>query len=144
VIRDEAGQVGGIEAAVFGVLVFVLGTLVIANGWGVVDAKLAASAAAREGARAVVEASHPSPEVAVPAVDATIAAHGRDPARVVDVAVEGAVRRCGRMTVAVSYRVPIVAVPLIGATGRGFTVTGRHSELVDPYRSGLPGEADCG
>ena len=43
VARGEDGQVGGIEALVFGLLVLVLGTLVVANAWGVIDAKVAAA-----------------------------------------------------------------------------------------------------
>ena len=39
----------------FGVLIFVVGSLLIANAWAVVDAKLATTAAAREAARAYVE-----------------------------------------------------------------------------------------
>ena len=34
--RGDAGQVGGIEALPFGLLVFVVGTLLIANAWAVV------------------------------------------------------------------------------------------------------------
>ena len=55
-IRDEAGQAGGLEGIAFGLLIFVLGTLLIANAWAVVDTKLAVTAAAREAARAFVEA----------------------------------------------------------------------------------------
>ncbi len=40
--------------------------------------------------------------------------------------------------------VPLVAIPLLGQAGNGITVTARHSEVVDPYRSGLPGTATCG
>ena len=37
----DAGQVGGIEALPFGLLIFVVGTLLIANAWAVIDAKFA-------------------------------------------------------------------------------------------------------
>ena len=53
---DERGAVGGIEVLPLGMLVLVVGTLLVVNAWAVVDAKLAASAAAREAARAYVEA----------------------------------------------------------------------------------------
>ena len=56
--HDEHGQVGGIEGLVFGVLVFVFGALLVANAWAVVDAKSAASVAAREAARVCVESSY--------------------------------------------------------------------------------------
>lgn len=143
--RSEAGQVGGVEGAVFGVLIFVMGTLLIANAWGVIDAKLAASAAAREAARTLVESADPAgagEEVTEVAVR-TMTAHGRSADRVDGVTVTGQLVRCGRITVSVRYRVPLIALPLIGRAGSGFTVTGRHSELIDPYRSGLPGEARC-
>lgn len=143
--RSEAGQIGGVEGAVFGVLIFVMGTLLIANAWGVIDAKLAASAAAREAARTLVESADPAgagEEVTEVAVR-TMTAHGRSADRVDGVTVTGQLVRCGRITVSVRYRVPLIALPLIGRAGSGFTVTGRHSELIDPYRSGLSGEARC-
>lgn len=144
--RDEAGQVGGVEAVAFGTLIFIFGLLVIVNAWGAVDAKLAASAAAREGARTLVEADDPAAadHLVQGAVDETLTAHGRNPARADVPQVEGEIRRCGRITVSVTYRLPLIAIPLLGGSGRGLTVVGRHSEIVDPYRSGLQGEANCG
>ncbi len=61
---DAAGDAGqaGLEAVLFGVLVFVLGTMLVVNAWAVVDAKLAATSAAREAARSYVEA--PTAQVA--------------------------------------------------------------------------------
>ena len=81
--RGEAGQVGGLEAVVFGVLVFVVGTLIVANAWGVIDAKLAASAAARKRRAAYVEApaATDAEALARKAADDAMAGHGRDPAR---------------------------------------------------------------
>ena len=55
--RGDAGQVGGFEALPFGVLIFVLGALLVTNAWAVIDAKLAATAAAREAARVYVESA---------------------------------------------------------------------------------------
>lgn len=47
-------------------------------------------------------------------------------------------RRCALNTVVVHYRVPTLTVPFLGSFGSGFIATsGRHSEIVDPYRSGL-------
>jgi hypothetical protein len=142
-LADEAGAVGGFEALPFGFLVFVAGTLLIANGWGVVDAKLAASTAAREAARAFVESEGPREtavaEARAAAIEA-VAGHGREPARMSLRAVGPLeFRRCARATFEVSYRVPTVAVPLIGAFGSGVIETSaRHSELVDPYRDDVP------
>lgn len=143
--RDEAGQVGGLEAVVFGVLVFVVGTLVIVNAWGVIDAKLAAGAAAREAARAYVEATD-SADASAAAHDAateSIRGLGRDPERMTVRVVSGAFNRCERVTIEVRYPVPLLVVPWIGRAGNGFTAAARHSEVVDPYRSGLAGRARC-
>jgi hypothetical protein len=142
---DQRGQVGGVEALVLGVLVFVAGLLVVSNAWGVIDAKLAASSAAREAARAYVEA--PSADAAAVAArqaarDA-IAGHGRTPSRANVVQLSGGFARCDRVTFEVSYPVPLVRVPFLGSAGAGFTARARHSEIVDPYRSGLAGTASC-
>ena len=143
--RDERGQVGGLEGLVFGVLVFVFGTLLVANAWGVIDAKLAATSAAREAARTYVEAA--SGDDAGPAAEEAarraITAHGRRWDRTVVRRVAGTFARCERVTIEVTYRVPLVAVPLLGQTGDGLTVSARHAEVVDPYRSGLAGAAGC-
>jgi len=143
--RDERGQVGGAEGLAFGVLVFVLGTLLVANAWGVIDAKLAATAAAREAARTYVEAASADAAsgAARRASEEAIEAHGRRVERSETTLVEGRFERCERITIQVSYTVPLVAVPLLGQAGDGVTVTSRHSEVVDPYRSGLPGTASC-
>lgn len=127
----------------FGVLVFVLGTLVIANAWGVLDAKLAASAAATSAARAFVQLPTSDPGAAAQgAADQTITDSGRSTARMTLI-LTGAATRCGTVVAQVLYRVPLVSVPLLGGLGKGFTVSATHSELFDPYRSGLPGVATC-
>ncbi len=136
------------EGIVFGVLVFVLGTLVIANSWAVVDAKLAASAAAREGARAFVESTAPTTEDALgrarQAARETIAGYGRDPQKMrFEVEGEPQLLRCARVTVQVRYPVPLVSIPLLGRHGSGFTARARHSEVVDPFRAGLADRTRC-
>jgi hypothetical protein len=146
--RGDAGQVGGIEALPFGVLIFVLGTLLIANAWAVVDAKFATDAAAREAARTFVEGEDPATaiDLAVEAGRAAIAAHGRDPDRArVEPVGQVVLVRCERATFEAAYEVPALSIPLIGGYGRApFSVRSAHSELVDPFRSGLAGEAeDC-
>lgn len=147
-LRGDEGQVGGIEALPFGVLIFVLGTLLIANAWAVVDAKFATDAAARQAARTFVEGI--DAEVALAEAEAAgraaVAAHGRDPDRVVVQPVGApALVRCARATFEAVYEVPALSIPLIGGYGRApFRVRSTHSELVDPFRSGLPGQAeDC-
>lgn len=146
--RGDAGQVGGIEALPFGLLIFVVGTLLIANAWAVVDAKFATDAAAREAVRAFVEGDDPESAVteATTAGRATIEAHGRDPERVVIQPVGPArLERCARVTFEAVYEVPALSLPFIGGYGRApFRVRSSHSELVDPFRSGLTGQAeDC-
>ncbi|MEX1177427.1 MAG: hypothetical protein WEB09_03105 [Nitriliruptor sp.] len=145
---DEDGLAGA-EALIFGVLIFVVGTLLIVNAWGVIDAKMAASASAREATRVLVE----SPvDVAVTAlatqvVADTLVGHGKDPARVVGaptITARRGIARCARIRVDVRYRVPTITLPWIGGLGSGhLEVRGSHTELVDPFRSGLSGEATC-
>jgi hypothetical protein len=142
--RDERGQVGGLEALAFGLLIFVLGTLIVANAWAVVDAKFAAENAARQAARSYVETGK-DPDQAVAAARAaglaSFSAWRRSAEATIDVA--GEYRRCGRVVVRAGTVVPYVRIPLIGAPRGGFTVWSKHAELVDPYRTGVRGEAAC-
>jgi hypothetical protein len=153
--RDDRGQVAGIEAIPFGLLLFVAGALLVANAWAVIDAKMAVSSAAREAARSYVEAADDRTGRAAAntaAVDA-VRAYGRDPSKLSLSLPENATapsdpfRRCQRITFQASYPVPALTIPLIGGFGSGFVVTASHSEIVDPYRDavGPPGEeAACG
>ena len=148
---DERGAVGGLEVLPFGLLVFVVGSLLIANAWGVIDAKLAASAAAREAVRTFVESDAGSTDgawdEAVAAAHETIEGHGRSIDRMA-ITRTGALERCAPVTVEVTYAVPAVALPWIGGFGPGVIVArGRHGEIVDPYRDGVPaaeGGGVCG
>jgi hypothetical protein len=142
-VSDESGAVGGIEVLPFGFLVFVAGTLLLANAWGAVEGKVAASAAAREAARAYVESAGPTDAAmaeARAAATAAVEGHGSDPSRMRLRAVGSlSFERCARVTFEVTYDVATVDVPWIGAFGDGFVSTSaRHSEVVDPYRSGVP------
>jgi hypothetical protein len=142
--RGEDGQVAGIEALFFGVLVLVLGTLVVANAWGVIDAKVAAAGAAREAAKAFVQAPAGSDasDVARTAAVRAIQGQGRDPDRMA-LLVSGNLARCARVVAEVRYRVPLIVVPMLGGLGSGFTASAHHSELVDRYRTGLRRTATC-
>jgi len=142
--RSERGQIGGFEVLPFGLLLFVAAMLVITNAWAVIDAKLATSSAAREATRAYAESISATDAYAAIELRAheALAAYGRDGDRVeirIDAEPFG---RCARVTVEVSYRVPALTVPFIGGFGSGVTARSRHSEIVDPYRSGLP-EGGC-
>jgi hypothetical protein len=146
--RDDRGQVAGIEAIPFGILLFVVGALLVANAWAVLDAKMATDSAAREAARTYVEA----PDHDTGLFDATAAARdaidgqGRDPDRLElrGPATADEFARCNRVTFRATYVVPAIALPMIGGFGNGITVTSSHSELVDPFRDGVGGEAVCG
>jgi hypothetical protein len=155
--NGDRGQVGGIEVLPFGLLVFVVGTLLVANAWAVVDAKLAVDAAAREATRHFVEADVPAADdfgdaeaAARRAGYEALAAHGREAARsTVELTAlespDGQVgfARCARATFTARYDVPVLRLPWIGGFGSGLDVTSRHSELIDPYRDGVPGSAEA-
>jgi len=141
----DAGQVGGFEALPFGVLIFVVGVLLITNAWTVIDVKIAATAAAREGARAYVEAAGADEAEgnAIAAARSELTARGRDVARSTVQVIAGAFERCRLVTLEVSYDVPTLTLPFVGGWGDGAHVRARHAEIVDPYRNGPEGEADC-
>lgn len=142
---DDRGQMAGIEALPFGFLIFVAGALLLANAWAVVDAKLAATTAAREAARAYVEASDDL-DAELAAIDAgrsALSGHGRDPDQLTLSLHGDGFRRCVPVTVEASVSVPSITLPFIGGFGRTFEVRAQHREIVDPYRSGLDGHAQC-
>ena len=142
-LTSEDGVVGGVEALPFGVLVFVVGTLIIVNAWGVVDAKMTVTSAAREAVRAYVEAppGGNAEALARSAAFDTMTAMGRT-ARSPSVTLSGDLARCTRVTATVAYLIPAVRLPWVGDMGT-FTARSSASELVDPLRSGLTGEATC-
>lgn len=144
--RGEDGFAGGFEGLLFGVLIFVAGTLLIAYAWGVVDTKTATGEAARQAVRTYVEAPDPATAAARAgaAADAALAGYGRDPRRAAIAVMTGPFARCDRVTISVSYPAPVVDLPFVGTLGRAGSVTSRHSELIDPFRSGVPGTASCG
>lgn len=166
---EEDGFSAGAEALAFGVLVFVVGSIIGLNGWAVLDAHFAVNAAAREATRSIVEGgavdrasmlgadggpidSGVVYEVAVE----TMAGHGKDPAGlpqprdfVVTLADDpwtsstDTPQRCARVTVEVSYPVQGIRLPIVGGWQTPITAEGQHTEIVDPFRSGLAGRADC-
>jgi hypothetical protein len=144
-IGDEDGFVGGFEGLLFGLLLFIVGTLMVANAWGVVDTKTATELAARQAARTYTEAPNASVAAAVAqqAADQALAAYGRDPARASVRLLSGGFGRCQRITISVTYPAPLLVLPWIGRVGTAESVHAVHSELVDPYRTGLPGTALC-
>ena len=144
-MTGERGMVGGVEVLPFALLIFVAGCLVITNAWGVVDTKAAVSAAAREGARAHVEAdpAADAPGLGRSAARASYAAGGRDPKDLTIASNEPGAGRCGIVRYEVQATVPAVRVPFIRGFGHGMVVIGRHAEAVDPFGAGRSGSADC-
>jgi hypothetical protein len=144
--RGEAGQVGGVEAVLFGVLVLVIGTLLISNAWGVIDAKAAAREAAREGARtyatAPVADASAAADLASQAATQTLAALGWV-ASANDLA-QGTFQRCAVVTWEVAVRVPAFRLPWLSGGPSVFTASAFDSQRVDPYRSGVPGDSSLG
>jgi hypothetical protein len=143
---------GGVEVLPFGFLVFIVGTLLVAFAWGVVDAKVAASSAAREAARTFVEAGVRSASdtvvaetTASDAARRSVADHGRsaaDPPFHIDFTIDEAsgqpgFSRCNVVTATASYKVPVFRLPWVGGVPVFFTTTARHREVIDPLRSGV-------
>jgi hypothetical protein len=148
--RGERGQAGGMEVLPFGLLIFVGGALLIANIWGVVDAKFATDAAAREAARWVVEAADQASSAeklsdgATRIATDTMADHGRTGPVHVEVGPPGAsFVRCERIEVTVAVEVPAIRLPFVGGFGDAFHVRATRGELIDPTRSGVDGLATC-
>lgn len=142
----DAGQVGGMEVLPFGFLVFVSGTLLLANVWAVIDAKFASATAAREAVRAFVEADA-APEAHAAAIRRareTLAAYGRDSSATIgEPHLPDGFRRCARVTIVVGVDVPALTIPWIGGFGTLDIVESSATELIDPYRDGLDGAARC-
>lgn len=144
--RADGGQVGGAEVLPFGVLVFVVGGLLVVNAWAVVDAKFATDAAAHAAVRAYAEApdAASAQQRALAAAADTAAGFGRSRQRLeIEVVTDAGFGRCARVRATARYQVPALTLPWIGGYGDAFEVSSIRSELVDPYRSGLPGSAAC-
>jgi hypothetical protein len=142
---NEDGFAGGVEGLIFGLLLFVVGTLIVASAWGVVDTKLATGAAVSDAARTYVEANDATaaPAQAQLAADSVLSGFGRNPSRAAVSLVSGSFGRCQRITIRVSYPSPVLDLPFVGPVGHGLDVSSEQSDLVDPYRSGLTGVSVC-
>lgn len=132
---DQRGFVGGFEALPFGLLVFAAGSLLLANAWAVIDANAAASSAAREAVRVLVESADGDASAASARAMETIEGYGKERHRA-SVEWSGTFRRCRPVTATVRYRVPTVLVPWIASFGGVVTTSASHTAIVDPYRSG--------
>lgn len=137
---DDRGFVAGAEMLIFGVLAFVMGSLLVVNVWNVIDASLAVSAASREGVRTFQEADPDTAWVASKErVLEVLDDYDRsDRARVPQIEADAFVR-CGLVTVTAEYEVALVRLPLFGQFGTMTEVSSSHSGLIDGYRSGAFG-----
>ena len=102
------------------------------------------SSAAREAARTYVEADSADEGVedGSAAAREAMANHGRRAPVEVTFDEPADFTRCAQVVARVSYEVPAVPLPWIGGLGTT-TVSARHSERIDPFRDGIPGEAEC-
>jgi Flp pilus assembly protein TadG len=140
----DGGFVAGGEMIVIGLVAMMAGILLMVELWAVLDTRIAVDDAAREAARAYVEA--PDHAHALTAARAAAQSVLNDRGRIAVVTgrlVDQPWSRCARVEVEVQAVVARIVMP--GGGVGSTTVTGRHSELVDPYRSaeGLDGVADC-
>jgi hypothetical protein len=129
----------------FGALLFIAGTLIVANAWGVIDAKFATLSAARDGAATYAEVGTEADGARPPSERATTAAlESLRRQGAVDIRLgDGGYRRCGRVTVTVVTDVPVIRIPFVGGTGGKIAVSGSSSRVIDPFRSSVAGEAVC-
>lgn len=144
-MTDDEGQVAGVEALVFGTLILIMGTLVVANLWAIIDAKFATTAAAQEATRVFVESGGGTGRAAHEAEAAArraIAGYGRQPSRAKMTIVRGDLERCAAVTIRIEYGVTLGAIPVLRRATTTFTVGAEHTEVADPYRSGLRGRCE--
>ena len=143
----DRGQVGGVEVLALGLLCFVSGSLVFATAWAHVDARFAVARAAREGVRAYVEAPDAATagHHAVTRARTVLDAHGRPgaPGTIGPPMLDRPFGRCVRVRLTVEYQIPVVVIPVVGGFGELAPASATHSELVDPFRTGLPGPSTC-
>jgi len=139
----QEGQVGGLEAVAFGMLVLVMGVLIIGNAWGVIDARTAASQGAREAARvfatAPVRGDAEADALAKDAAAATLQQLGWHRAGTTVRRTEGTFARCSLVTYEVEIPVPVLRLAWLRSGFSVFRARAAHTERVDPYRSGIPG-----
>ena len=143
---DDRGVVAGSDVLFFGLLAFVVGSMLIINVWAVIDASFATSAASREGARVFVESADAGTAQADArqTINAVMSDYGRNDTPVrINIAANEGFTRCAVVSVTVEYDVPFIQLPGFGSFGSLTTVESAHSERVDAYRSG-DFIGDCG
>ncbi len=143
--RSEGGFVGGFEGLLFGTLIFVAGGLLVAGVWATIDTKLALSAAARVAATSYVQAANPAAAATAAAGSADVALEGwgLSASRAQLRTFTGPWARCSRVTITIRYPAPGIELPWIGKLDAAPDVAARASELIGPYRAGIPGTSAC-
>lgn len=141
--RPEQGEIGGLDALVFGTVAFVVALLAWVSAWRVLDAAQAASTAANAGLAQALRAdgTDQARRLALHAATAVLRAEGYGTLHPV-VTLEGRLARCARVEVTVGASVPLVRLPLLG-TPATVEVQGRAGGLVDPFAPGLGGTDTC-
>lgn len=136
-LTDDRGVAGGSDMLFFGLIMMVFTTLLIVNVWTVIDASLAVSASAREGARTYVESDPATAEGdAVAAMNRVMQEYGRDARAVTPTFAGSGFERCAVVSVTAGYDVAFISIPIFGDLGSLTTIEATHSERIDPYRSG--------
>ena len=144
--NNEAGFAGGAEALVFGFLLLFVVTLIIANGWAVIHTKFALSSGSREATRVYVEevlgGSDDARATSLAQSVGQDAIEGYGSSYPNEVVVDAGGDRCTVVTAEATSDVPFFILPGI-STRASIRVSARHSERVDPFRSGIEGEVSC-
>ncbi len=135
----------GAEVLPFLVLVFIGGTLMFAQAWAALDAKIAATAGAQQAAHTFVEQRGADSSRAIQAANtagiAAMAGYRLKGEGTVQPIGTPRLRRCERVSFEVTREVPRLA--LSGGRWSPMTVRATASEVVDPFRHGLDGRAPC-
>lgn len=142
---DQSGFVSGSEGLLFGAGVLLITTLIFANVWSVFNARFVGGETARAMGRAYAEANDPMTALAGAyqrgaEVLQTHGQSGEDTKLAIDA--QG-YERCQPFTIAVSVPVRYSILPGIATHRTAFRVQSTYSDVIDPYRSGLEGEAHC-
>jgi hypothetical protein len=139
---DRGGDGGFAELVPLLMLTLVVGLALILHSVSVIHARWALSGASRDATRAYVEsetAAAADRRAARAASDAYGEFESVAPLRLERIA--GGYRRCQPVTFEAATRLP--AFLLFGRAQAETRVRVRHTEIVDPYRSGPAGVAQC-
>ncbi len=132
--RNDRGQVAGIETLAFGVLVFVIGTLIATNAWSIVTTRTSGQAIAREYLRAYTDERSAPDALRAGRRTALLVADRRGvPAGRLTIDDPDRFGPCQMARVRVEIEVPLVRLPLLGEVGQT-TVTIESDERIEPYR----------